>query len=223
MKTRSAYTKQIKQLDGHVLAMGRGVVEDIRATGSAIADNNLDAATEVKDDHVAAERLTRSIEDSCMSLMLLQQPLASDLRLVTASFRAVGDLSRIDEMAYETALLCLEFPGICGSSLSEELGQLAEQAATMVERAISAFESKDVAVAESVFPMDDSLDRLFEKTRKLVVDLLKRDDDAADVAPELLTIAKYYERTGDHAQSIADWAIFRATGSYRGRTMGDSR
>ena len=76
-------------------------------------------------------------------------------------------------------------------------------------------------MAEEVFPLDNGVDELFEKIRSDVVELLKTGAEPAAVAPEVLTIAKYYERMGDHSQSIADWAIFRATGSYRGRTMGD--
>ena len=155
-----------------------------------------------------------------MSLMLLQQPMASDLRLVTASFRAISDLARIDEMAYETALLIEEYD-IAHSELAPELAQLAEKVARMVEKALKAFEGSDVQMAEEVFPLDNGVDELFEKIRSDVVELLKTGAEPAAVAPEVLTIAKYYERMGDHSQSIADWAIFRATGSYRGRTMGD--
>ena len=156
-----------------------------------------------------------------MSLMLLQQPMASDLRLVTASFRAISDLARIDEMAYETALLSMEVDLGTPKELADLLVAMANNAAKMVLQAVESFSSGDVSVAENVFVEDDTMDRLYEKVRKSVVDLLKAGEEPASVAPEILSVAKYYERMGDHAQSVSDWSIFRATGSYRGRTMGE--
>jgi phosphate transport system protein len=91
----------------------------------------------------------------------------------------------------------------------------------MVLQAVESFGSGDVSVAENVFVEDDTMDKLYEKVRKSVVALLKAGEEPASVAPEILSVAKYYERMGDHAQSVSDWSIFRATGSYRGRTMGE--
>ena len=108
MKTRSSYRKQLERLEAHVQALGQGVVDDVRDTGFAIAEGNTSAAEEVIEGHRASERLHRTIEDACMNMMLLQSPVASDLRLITATFRVIGDLARIDEMAYETALLIEE-------------------------------------------------------------------------------------------------------------------
>ncbi len=221
MNTRTSYTKQLDKLDGHVAALGRAAADNIRATGEAIYRGDMEKASEVVDGYATSERLRRSVEDSCMSLMLLQQPLARDLRLVTASFRAISDISRIEEMSYQIALFVQELPKICEGPLSNELGQLSDHAATMVDEAIDAFKHSDVETAENVFTIDDSVDKLYDVAREEVVKMLKEDDTSAFAAPELLTIAKYYERMGDHAQSIADWAIFRATGAYRGRAMGE--
>ena len=219
--SRTAYLKQLNTLSDHMVELGSEVVQSIRDTARAIGDADLTATKDVVDRHADDERLRRSIEDSCMNLMLLQQPLASDMRLVTGCFRSINDLSRIDEMAYETALLIDEYD-ISHSELAPELAQLAEKVARMVEKALDAFNNSDVEMAEEVFPQDDGADKLFDKIRDDVVELLKKESGAtAAAAPEVLTIAKYYERMGDHSQSIADWAIFRATGSYRGRTMGD--
>lgn len=218
--SRTAYLKQLNTLSEHMTELGNQVVQSIRDTARAVGDVDSGASKDVQDRHSDSERLRRSIEDSCMNLMLLQQPLASDLRLVTGCFRSITDLARIDEMAYEIALLIEEYD-IAHSELAPELAQLAEKVARMVEKALKAFEGSDVQMAEEVFPLDNGVDELFEKIRSDVVEFLKTGAEPAAVAPEVLTIAKYYERMGDHSQSIADWAIFRATGSYRGRTMGD--
>lgn len=221
MKIRSDYTKQLKRLDAHIGVLAQGVVDDIRATADAFTNNDSERLQEVIEGHRAAEHLHKTVEDSCMNIMLLQQPLASDLRLVTAAFRAVSDLARIDEMAYEIALLTKEMELELTQSLEDHLSEMALRAANMVDTATRAFEQSDVARAEDVFPQDNAIDNLYETTRREVVDLLKNDAEGAAVAPEVLSMAKYYERMGDHAQSIADWAIFRATGTYRGRSMGE--
>lgn len=221
MKTRSAYTRQIRQLDGHVFVVGQSVVEDIRNTGRAIGGGNSQAADEVVDGHDAFERLHRSIEDTCMSLMLLQQPMAQDLRLVTAAFRAISDLARIDEMAYEIALLSGEVDLGSPSHVAAVLVSMSKKAATMVNQAVASFESGSVSDAEQVFAEDDALDELYGEVCAEVVRLLKTDGENAELAPEILSVAKYYERMGDHAQSVSDWSIFRATGRYRGRSMGE--
>ena len=221
MRTRTNYLRQLDQLVGHVNALSAGIVDDVRDTGFAIAEGNLEAAEEVVNAHHASERLHRTIEDACMNIMLLQSPLASDLRFVTATFRVVGDLARIDEMAYEIALLAREVDLTSDDAIARSLGDMSQRAASMVEKATEAFKGSDVDVANEVFPMDDAVDNLFDKVREKVIEMLRSGSESATVAPELLTVAKYYERTGDHAQSIADWAIFRATGEYRGRSMGE--
>ena len=157
-----------------------------------------------------------------MSIMLLQQPLAGDLRFVTAAFRAVVDLARINDMVLDIAELALEIEASAATAVAEDMLDLSRQAATMVARAVGAFSTIDASEAEAVFALDDGVDDAFSRTRAGVVGLIKHDAIEALQAPELLMIAKYYERIGDHAQSIADWAVFRATGSYQGRIMGEA-
>lgn len=221
MRTRTNYLRQLDQLVGHVNALSAAVVDDVRDTGFAIAEGNAEAAEEVVSGHHASERLHRSIEDACMNIMLLQSPLAGDLRFVTSTFRVVGDLARIDEMAYEIALLAGEFDLTIDDGIARILGDMSQRAASMAEKATEAFRDSDVDDANSVFPMDDKVDDLFESVRSRVVEMLRSGSEPATIAPELLTVAKYYERMGDHAQGIADWAVFRATGEYRGRSMGE--
>jgi phosphate transport system protein len=221
MKTRSSYRKQLERLEAHVQALGQGVVDDVRDTGFAIAEGNTSAAEEVIEGHRASERLHRTIEDACMNMMLLQSPVASDLRLITATFRVIGDLARIDEMAYETALLTQEIDLGANEKLARDLGDMSQRAAEMVEKACDAFDDVDVDAANQVFPLDDNVDALYDKVKAEVVELLRNGEEPVTIAPEVLSVAKYYERMGDHAQSIADWGIFRATGEFRGRALGE--
>jgi phosphate transport system protein len=221
-KTRTAYIQQIEELDDLLSRLGETVVSAIRATSHALGEGDKGAARGVIDGRGAANRLRRSVEDSCMGLMLLQQPLAGDLRLVTASFRMVSDLARIEEMAIDIAQLSIEIDEhTIPATITGELAMLAAQVATMVESAVDAFNRSDENAAVAVFPLDDEVDTAFRKVRDMITDALRSGGQCADEAPELLMIAKYYERMGDHAQQVADWAIFRATGLYRGRPMGE--
>jgi phosphate transport system protein len=219
--TRVGYTKQLNELSEHFARLGQQVIADINASALAVCEADAGAAKGIVEARRTSERLRRLIEDSCMSLMLLQQPLARDLRLVTSSFRAVTDLSRIDEMCSDIAVLSLELPAGAVAPVSQIVGRLAEGAATMVERATTAFLVSDGEMAEGVFATDDAVDVLYDQARTAVVSALRADGDDGEGLPELLMVAKYYERMGDHAQGIADWAVFNATGMYRGRGIGE--
>lgn len=223
MKMRSTYAKQLEALDETLCQLAKRIGEDICATGKALSSADQEEVADVISAHRKCESQLKSVEDSCMQIMLLQQPMASDLRLVTAAFRAISDLSRIHEMSYEIALLIRESELTLARDVASELDEMARRAAKMVEDAATAFTSKDTALAGGVFPQDSAVDRLFDKVREHVVEQLKAGTEQAVIAPELLSIAKYFERMGDHAQSIADWALFRATGVYRGRTMADGQ
>lgn len=219
--TRVGYTRQLNELSEHFARLGQQVIADINASALAVCEADAGSAKGIVEARRTSERLRRLIEDSCMSLMLLQQPLARDLRLVTSSFRAVTDLARIDEMCSDIAILSLELPAGAVAPVAQIVGRLAEGAATMVERATTAFLVSDGGMAEGVFATDDAVDALYEEARTAVVSALRADGDGGEGLPELLMVAKYYERMGDHAQGIADWAVFNATGLYRGRGIGE--
>lgn len=219
MKIRSDYNRQLKALDETLLSLALRIAEDITLTGTALAKADKESVQEIVSTHRKCVSQLRSVEDSCMQIMLLQQPMASDLRLVTAAFRAISDISRIHEMAYEIALLMQETEASLKTGKAKELQEMASRTSKMLEDAAYAFTKQDTKLAVSVFPQDNAVDRLYETAREYVIDELKKGSEEAQIAPELLTIAKYYERMGDHAQSIADWALFRATGIYRGHTM----
>lgn len=222
MVNRTGYLRQLDELDARMNRVGEEIHEGIASSGLAIAGCDHELAQQVADSHRSLQRLCRSVEDGCMSIMLLQQPLAGDLRFVTAAFRAVVDLARINDMVLDIAELALEIEESAATAVAEEMLDLSRQAATMVARAVEAFATSDATEAEAVFALDDGVDDAFGKTRSAIVGLIKHDAIEALQAPELLMIAKYYERIGDHAQSIADWAVFRATGTYQGRIMGEA-
>lgn len=216
MVVRSAYIQQLDELEIHVGRLGDAVVASVLACGLAIEHGDFGVAQGVIQGHSATERLAREVEDSCMNMMLLQQPIAKDLRLVTSAFRLVSDLARIAEMSQDIAEIVMELDPTTYNMLASDFKAMAAADADMLKRACKAFQNNDATIAASIYKADDVVDKLFIKTRQQVVEQIRRDDELLPAAPELLMVAKYFERIGDHVCHIADWAAFRATGDYTG-------
>ena len=217
---REAYQNQLAELAETIKKLGEKTLKSVRQSGRMLAEGEPELAGDIIARRREIDRLRRSVEDNCMSLMLLQQPMASDLRFVTAAFRSVSDLGRIAEMALDIAEIEEETGIDSVEPVAGGMEDLSRKAADMVEAAINAFVNSDAQLAETVFGMDNAVDDAFAAMRQAIVDEIRMGEDSVRTAPELLMIAKYYERIGDHAQSCADWAIFRATGSYRGELLG---
>ncbi|MCH4054276.1 MAG: phosphate signaling complex protein PhoU [Atopobiaceae bacterium] len=219
-QSREAYLEQLEELEATFREMGDIASTNVRASGKAVVEGDVETAERIINKHNRCLRLRHTIEDRCMSLMLLQQPMASDLRFVTAAFRSVSDLGRIGEMTLDIAEIVEDLPRKAAKPVNGLITELADGAADMVEQALTGFLNSDADAAEKVFGMDDRVDSAFMAVRDSVVKGIRKDDKVASYAPEILTVAKYYERIGDHAQSFADWAIFRATGTYNGQLLG---
>lgn len=214
MQLRSKYIAKLKDLDGLLTQLAEKSIADVRAVGRALAGEE-GVADEVLAGNKAGHRLRNAIEDGCLDIMLMQQPLvADDLRQVSAAFRVVSDLAHIDEMTRDVAYLSQQLTPKAVSHLSVEFAEANEKVAEMLECAVAAFDDADVAGARRVWEMDDAVDELYERCEAAVVDLIREDKAGAKHLPELLMVAKYFERMGDDAQRIADWAVFRATGEH---------
>jgi len=211
-KIRTAYTNQLHELDDRMAAFGTMAAKDVLLCGTALCEGNASLARDILGGRPSAERDRRSIEDLCMNLLLLQQPLGRDIRLVTATFRAVPDLARIDEMSRDVCETAIDTPGVAESAAAPVLKELSQVVEAMVQRAVDAFVTRDAALAQEVEPMDDEVDALFSRAVTTVVDGLREGGESAYDAPGVLMAAKYFERMGDHAVIVADWAAFRAEG-----------
>ena len=214
MQLRSKYIAKLEDLDGLLTQLAEKSIADVRAVGRALAGEE-GSADEVLAGNKAGHRLRNAIEDGCLDIMLMQQPLvADDLRQVSAAFRVVSDLAHIDEMTRDVAYLSQQLTPKAVSHLSVEFAEANEKVAEMLECAVAAFDDADVAGARRVWEMDDAVDELYDRCEAAVVDLIREDKAGAKHLPELLMVAKYFERMGDDAQRIADWAVFRATGEH---------
>ena len=212
MATRTEFLKQLKDMEALIMRFGEKSAADVRAAGlAATGDAGADAG--IIEGRKAAERLRTQLEGICLDTMLLQQPLVGeDLRFVSATFRIVSDLAQIDSMTRDVAFIYSEMPADAPTELGGNFQAMADRAAAMVEGAVAAFVGSDTVQARAVIDADDELDRLYTACEQEVVDLIKGGQGTAASLPELLMVAKYFERIGDKAQRVADWTFFRVSG-----------
>ncbi len=158
-------------------------------------------------------QMEKDIENRCMSLLMRQQPVARDLRTISAAMKMVTDLQRIGDQAMNIAEISLLMAGDGKKTeVPEDIVTMSRQAGMMVRRAIGAYAEKDPVTARAVMAQDDVVDALFVQVKQELTERIAAREDHSDRAVDLIIIAKYLERVADHAVNIAQWAIFCVTG-----------
>ena len=156
--------------------------------------------------------MERDIENRCLRLLLQQQPVARDLRTISAALKMVTDLQRIGDQAANIAEISLLLSNHGEVKVPQDIGVMACKAGLMVRQAISAYTGRDVETAHAVINLDDEVDDLFRQVKGELIDQVAANRDEADLSIDFIIIAKYLERIADHAVNIAQWAIFCVTG-----------
>ena len=213
ISTRTKFTDQLNDVEGYIRRFGEKTVSDIRAAGLA-ARGDKGAAEGVMDGRKAEDRLRSAIENTCLDIMLLQQPLIGvDLRFVSGAFRMVSDLSHIDSMTRDAVFLTEEIPEKASAKIEAEIASMSEGTADMVQRAVDAFCASDVEGAQQVMEADAAINALYVEVEEKLVALIGDGKSSAQYLPELLMVAKYFERIGDHAVNVAEWVQYSLTGT----------
>ena len=214
---RRYFDEQIAHLNEQMIAMG-GMVESIIETACAALENNdLRKAAAIRDGDGAVDHKEREVESLCLHMLLQQQPVARDLRVISAALKMITDMERIGDQAADIseivtmAHLTHDRPG--------HFTTMARAAIDMVHRAIEAYVRQDVMLARQVMASDDIVDDLFNDVKGDVAALLQKDPSGIEEALDLLMIAKYLERIGDHAVNIAEWVVYAITGLYKGEVL----
>ena len=217
MVMRRYFDEQIAHLNEQMIAMG-GMVESIIETACAALENNdLRKAAAIRDGDGAVDHKEREVESLCLHMLLQQQPVARDLRVISAALKMITDMERIGDQAADIseivtmAHLTHERPG--------HFTTMARAAIDMVHRAVEAYVRQDVMLARQVMASDDIVDDLFNDVKADVAELLHKDPSGIEEALDLLMIAKYLERIGDHAVNIAEWVVYAITGLYKGEVL----
>lgn len=214
IQTRSKLTAQLADIEDLLVRFKDKCASDVRATGLA-ATGDKGAQEGLARGRKAEGRLRSSIESSCLDVLLLQQPLiGDDMRFVTGAFRIVSDLSHIDGMTRDASFLVTEVPEKATSKFGAEFAEMADVTAKMVEKATDAFCGSDTEAARQVIADDAAVNLIYDDVTSKLVRQIRDGKSSARYLPEVLMVAKYFERIGDLAKRIASWAIFRVTGEH---------
>jgi len=211
---RNRFDEQLYELNREIIEMGAMCEEAIASASKALTTGDMELASRVKANSSAIDQMERDIEGRCMKLLLHQQPVARDLRLISAALKMITDMERIGDQAEDIAEIVTFLNGrtMEGMELIEEM---ARETIEMVTASVDAFVKKDVELAQKVIEQDDIVDDYFSRVKCGIITLITENHTDGEFALDLLMIAKYFERIGDHATNIAEWVIYSVTGTHK--------
>jgi phosphate transport system protein len=211
---RAHFEEQLGMLNHELVEMGALCVTGIEACTRAV----MDSSAEQREEAVAIERdidqKERLIESLCIRLLLQQQPVARDLRLISAAMKMISDMERIGDQAADISEISQYITNNADFKSALHIGEMARATIEMVTDAVSSFVNKDIALARSVMDYDDIVDDLFMQIKDELIRSISGGDTRGELFLDILMIAKYYERIGDHAVNVAEWVEYSITGSH---------
>ena len=205
---RNQFDRQLNTLNGELIQMGHMVEQAIEHAIEAMVHQDAEKARQNMEFDSEVDQQEKDIETLCMKLLMKQQPVARDLRLISAASKMITDMERIGDQAADISELALCLVNEKELPMMDRMKQMSQECMLMVMKALEAFVAKDIEMAKKVIARDDVIDAMFDDTKKEVIELIQNHGAGAEVATDLLMVAKYFERIGDHATNIAEWVIF---------------
>ena len=197
-------------------AMGKGIQQAFADLLSAIALNDLEELDRIQKNDRKINEMERKIEAECLLLLTRQQPvLASDLRIVSSVMKAVGDMELIGDHAADIADMAVRLNGISYKEYAPSMPEMLEETRKILCDGVELFMARDKEQAKEFYKRDDKIDELFNQVKEELVACLKEGKKDTDACVDLLMVAKYLERIGDHAVNISEWEVFKETGSIK--------
>ena len=213
MSPRIIFDNELKLLRENVAQMARKVEESHDELFKALAEQDENKIMELKKNDKAVSKRQREIESQCLFLITKQQPIVGDLRVVTASLKVVTDIERVGDHVSDMADLLLRLQMKDLSLFSVHVETMIMATREMLHEAVEMFIARDMEAAKRVIREDDIIDECFNKVKYDLIDSLKREVKDADECIDVLMLAKYLEKIGDHAVNIGEWEIFQETGN----------
>lgn len=195
--------------------MGSMIEKSIETAIKALVNQDVDLARHAIEADEEIDRQERIIEDLCLKLLLQQQPVAKDLRLISSALKMITDMERIGDHASDISEITIALADQPYIKKLEHIQQMAKETMIMLVGSIEAFVDKDLEKANEVIKRDDVVDDLFDKVKKELIQMIHENADKGEQAADLLMVAKYMERIGDHATNISEWVIFSITGEHK--------
>ena len=214
---RRHFDEQIAHLGEEMIAMGALVEHTIEDACEALRLGDVVRARRIMEGDREVDRKEREIEALCLHLLLQQQPVARDLRQISSALKMITDMERIGDQAADISEIVTVMD--LTQPRPEHFSAMAHAAVDMVHRAIDAYVRQDVALARQVMDSDDVVDELFDQVKGDLAALLRENAESSGSVLDMLMIAKYFERIGDHAVNIAEWVAYSVTGLYKGEEL----
>ena len=211
---RTRFDKQLDELHVELIKMGSMCEEAITLSVEVLKHASEKTINQIHTVDSAIDQKERDIENICIKLLLQQQPVASDLRMISAALKMISDMERIGDQAGDIAEMATYLSDTESSSMVH-LDSMGKATIKMVTNSVEAFVQSDRQLAEKVIDADDEVDRLFDTVKNELMDLIYNKGIDARAAPDLLMTAKYFERIGDHAVNIAEWVVYSITGVHK--------
>lgn len=210
---RSRFDEQLSALKTEMIEMGALCEEAIALAAHALTTGELSKAEEVEPISADIDQKERDIEARCLKLLLQQQPVAGDLRQISAALKMITDMERIGDQAEDIAEIITYLDGRTAEE-KIHIRDMAAETIVMVTDSVDAYVKRDIDLAKAVIEHDDKVDDYFDRIKNSLIKMLADSPENGEYALDLLMIAKYFERIGDHAVNIAEWVIFSVTGEH---------
>lgn len=211
---RTVFEKQLKEINNELIEMGELIKESVRIAIKGLVNKDKDVLESVITSDCKVNEKEKKIERLCLQVLLKQQPVAKDLRDVLATLKMITDMERIGDQAADICEVTLRLIKKNSTEKLDELQEVAKESMLMVMQSLDAFVKKDLDLAREVIKHDDVVDSLFLSIKKELIELMSEKVETGEEAANLLMIAKYFERIGDHSTNIAEWGIFSVTGKH---------
>jgi len=211
---RSNFDKQLETLNNMLIEMGGLIETAIAMAIKALEKQDVELAKKAIafDDEI--DQMEKDIESLSLKLLLHQQPVAKDLLLISSALKMITDMERIGDHAADISEITLMLAGTPFIKQPDNIIKMARATVKMVTQSVDAFVNKDVELAGAVIQEDDVVDKLFDKVKFDLIDIIRGDGQYGEQAIDLIMVAKYFERIGDHATNIAEWVVFSITGKH---------
>jgi len=214
MSIRTRYENELKGVFDNLVLMCRHIETAIDKCVEALKKRNFELAQEVYEEDKLIDRMERDIEQTCLKILMMEHPVASDFREVSAALKMITDLERIGDQARDIAEITTQFDDEAYIKELVHIPQMAAIATQMVKDGVQAYINRDLTLARSLDKTDDKVDDLFNVVMSDLTALIKKDPDNAEQAIRFMMITKYLERIGDHAVNIGEWVEYAITGNH---------
>lgn len=211
---RDKYEMQLRRLHAQMIEMGTMIEQAIETAVKALVNQDKELAEKAIESDDVIDHLERDIEGLCLKLFITQQPVAGDMRKISAALKMITDMERIGDHAADISELTIVMAGKPYIKKLEHIQQMAKETMVMLVSSIEAYVNDDEQKAREVIAHDDVVDELFNMIKDELIGLIRQNPENGEQACDLLMIAKYFERIGDHATNISEWVLFSITGEH---------